>query len=225
METPGHISVAINTQWNEGPPITAEDAVNLPKGCQFQAMSVSRIQIASLTYSCPQRTVHPACTTGSLKLMVYDDNGKSEIALAEEHRFDGGCPPPPMPAIPAAFEPDIAYGVAQSLVDGREGDVGKLLADKVRVVRAAKYASGSPEIEFSGNGSGAFVDQAKLLVGKLGKPESASCDATKSICNFTFNQKDRFLFAAIQTRNHQVEFVQFFYSTRAMVMERLNERH
>jgi hypothetical protein len=209
--------------FNEGPAIAPRDALNLLKGCQFQTINVPP-RVGSLSYSCPLRKIFPPCTTGALDVMYYDYNGKTELALVEKRKFDGGCPPPPVPAMPAAFEPDIALSVAQSVIDGHSGEIGKLLSDKVRVVRAAKYANGSPEIEFSGNGNTAFFDQSKIILSKTGKPTSVSCDAAKSICQFTFTEHDRFLFAAIMTRNHQVEFIQFFYSTRAMILERLKQK-
>ena len=209
----------------DGTTITPEAAMDLLRGCQFQAMSVNRLKMASLAYACPQRTAHLPCTIGGLRVLVYDDNGKTEIGITEERRFDGGCPMPPVPRMPAAFEPDIALKVAQALVEGHEGAVANLLTEKVQVGRMAKYATGSPEIEFSGSGYAAFSEQARFLVAKLGRPTAASCDSANSICKFALNGGGKFLFAAIMTRNHQVEFIQFFYSTREMVLERLRQRH
>ena len=215
--------IAYLPTWEEAPSITPAEALKMLHGCAFESVVV-RPTMAILTYSCPQRTVHSPCITGKLKVMAYDDNGKTELALTEDHRFDGGCPPPPAPARHTVFEPDIALAVAQAIVSGHEGDIDNLLAEKLRVIRAAKYGAGSPEIEFSGNGAAAFADQARILVAKLGLPTAAQCDAAKSVCTFTFAQTDRFLFAAIMTRAHKVEFVEFFYSTRAMILERQRQQ-
>jgi hypothetical protein len=126
--------------------------------------------------------------------------------------------------MPAAFEPEIAAAVAQTIVDGDTAKARTLLTDTVQVARAAKYATGSPEVEYQGRGYDAFAQQASELVRRLGQPNTVSCDSSKSICRFGFDQKDRFLFAAMNTRNHKVEFVQFFYSSRAMILERMRQQ-
>eukprot|EP01037_Dinobryon_pediforme_P009072 gene9072-9152_t len=216
--------IAYLPTWDEAPPITPAEVLKMLHGCAFESAMV-RPAMAVLTYSCPQRTVHPPCITGKLKVMAYDDNGKTELALTEDHRFGAGCAPPPVPSLPATFEPDVALAVAQAIVTGHEGDIGNLLAENAKVVRAAKFATGSPEIEFSGNGAAAFADQARILATKLGRPTSTQCDAAKSVCMFTFGQTDRFLFAAIMTRGHKAEFVEFFYGTRAMILERQIQQH
>ena len=219
--------IAYLPTWNEAPPITAAEAVKMLHGCTFESSS-SRPTMSVLTYACPQRTVPAPCLTGKLNVMTYDNFGKTQIALTEGHRFGNGCPAPPAPpapVIPATFEPDIALAVALSVVNGHEREIGNLLTENVRVIRAAKYATGSPEIEFSGNGAAAFAEQAKVLVSKLGRPMSAKCDADKSVCTFGFAQTDRYMFAAIRTRNHRVEFVEFIYATGAMILERQRQEH
>ena len=216
--------IAYLPTWDEAPSITPAEALKILHGCTFES-ATSRAAMSILTYACPQRTEVPPCLTGKLKVMAYDNFGKTEIALTEDHRFGNGCPGPPVPAIPATFESDIALAVAQSLVNGHEGEMGTLLTENVRVIRAANYATGSPEIEFSGNGATAFAEQAKVLVEKLGRPISAQCDAAKSLCTFGFAQTDRFMLAAIRTRNHHVEFVEFIYATKAMILERQRQEH
>lgn len=204
--------------------ISSDVAIDLLQGCRVQSQDVDSMQFTIVKYACPTRATKLACTTGNLSLMIYDDNHHTEIGLSEDRVFDGDCPKPPAPLMPAAFEPEVATAVAQSIVDGHEEMARPMLTDTVQVARSAKFATGSPEVQFQGRGFDAFSSQSKELTTQLGRPKSVTCDAESSICKFGFNQHDRFLFATIWTRNHKVEAVHFFYSSRAMILERMRQQ-
>ena len=204
--------------------ISSDAALDILHGCQAQSQAVDSMQFTNIKYACPSRSQKLACTTGNLLLMIYDDNHHTEVGLSEDRIFTGDCPKPPVPLMPAAFEPDVALAVTHAIIDGDFEKVRPLLTETVQVARAAKFATGSPEVQFQGRGFEAFVAQAKELSALLGRPQSVICDPIKSICKFAFDEKDRFLFAAMHTRDHKVEFIQFYYSLRALVLERMKQQ-
>jgi hypothetical protein len=131
---------------------------------------------------------------------------------------------PPAPPTPSPFEPDVAIAVATSLVSGDLADGEKSLTDNAQIARTTKLPGSDFEVEFEGRGQQAFVDQAKYLIGVLGKPKSVECIASAFICKFAFSKTDRMLLAGMQTRNHKVEFVQFIYMTRELALEKMKAK-